>query len=267
MFNMSLRGLALPLLSRKPLVICHHGWYGQDERDCCWRAWLKMNLSRALAVNVACSRAVADYLGGEVLVIPNAYNDGLFKMRPDIPRSRDVLFVGRLVSDKGANLLVEAVSRLAAQGLRPTVTITGEGPEEGALRQQVTSLGLDTQTIFTGALRGEELARTMNAHRILVVPSIWHEPFGIVALEGLASGAMVIGSCRGGLREAIGQCGLTFENGSVIELTQVLEKALLRRDQPIGSDLALMSHLKLHQSISVVKAYESVLQQVINRQK
>jgi glycogen(starch) synthase len=262
MFNMSLKGLPLPLLCRKPLVICHQGWYGRDRNDRSLRARLKCWLSRTLARNIACSRAVADYLGGPVEVIPNAYNDQLFRLRPEIPREREVLFVGRLVSDKGAALLVEAVAGLSAQGMRPTLTITGGGPEEESLRQQVHHLGLDEQTRFTGPLRGEALAQEMNSHRILVVPSLWEEPFGIVALEGIASGCWVIGSERGGLADAIGPCGKTFPNGNGAALAALLCAQLKRLQScPLTERGASETqHLNRHHSEHVVQSFREVLQ-------
>jgi glycogen(starch) synthase len=259
MFNMSLKSLFLPVLWRKPLVICHQGWYGRGRDDLDIRARLKIWLARSLAINIACSRAVAEYLGGPVTVIPNAYNDAVFRLRPEVPRNRDVLFVGRLVSDKGASLLVEALGSLVVEGLRPTITITGAGPEEEPLRRQVTALGLEAQTLFTGPLRGEALARTMNEHRILVVPSRWEEPFGIVAVEGIASGCLVIGSRKGGLGEAIGKCGLLFENGSLVELTAALKTAIHDSAEVSCSSAERTTHLDQHRRDLVVRAYEKVL--------
>jgi glycosyltransferase involved in cell wall biosynthesis len=59
-----------------------------------------------------------------------------------------------------------------------------------------------------------------------VVPSRWQEPFGIVALEGIASGCVVVGSAEGGLAEAIGPCGLTFPNGNAPALAHALSRLL-----------------------------------------
>ena len=262
MFNLSLKGLILPLICGKPLVVCHQGWYGKDRDDLTFRSRLKCWLSRKLATNIACSRAVADYLGGPVLVIPNAYNDQLFRLRQEIPREREVLFVGRLVSDKGCDLLINSLAQLASEGVRPTLTITGAGPEDIPLRQQVEKLGLSGQIQFTGAVRGESLARLMNAHRILVVPSIWEEPFGIVALEGIASGCWVIGSKGGGLADAIGPCGDTFPNGDSVALAALLRTQLnhLVLDPSMLAGIPIAKHLNRHQPLHVVKAFRDVLQ-------
>src|SRR5262249_18638080 len=66
--------------------------------------------------------------------------------------------------------------------------------------------------------------------RFLVVPSLWEEPFGIVALEGLACGCVPIVSRRGGLVEAIGPHGYSFENGDTGGLAQVLAHVLRNPD-------------------------------------
>lgn len=260
MFNMSLKGLPLPLLFGRPLVISHQGWYGAEPEDLNLRARFKRFLSRWLASNIACSQAVANYLGGDVTVIPNAYNDALFHLREDIPRSRDILFVGRLVSDKGANLLVEALISLAKEDVCPTVSITGVGPEEQSIKQQAAHGGLDHKIVFTGPLRGEELARHMNAHRILVVPSLWAEPFGIVAVEGIASGCLVIGSERGGLKEAIGMCGITFENGNLEALMKAMRQELRRCSlaEAAVPHQVTMLHLAKHHARSVGQQYLNV---------
>ena len=61
-----------------------------------------------------------------------------------------------------------------------------------------------------------------NAHEILVIPSLWAEPFGVVALEGIACGCVVLGTKDGGLKEAIGSCGIVCDNNSVDALTESL---------------------------------------------
>jgi glycogen(starch) synthase len=85
--------------------------------------------------------------------------------------------------------------------------VIGEGPCRNDLEERVRKLGLADQVEFLGAIVGEPLVNILNRHKILVVPSSWNEPFGIVALEGIACGCMVIGSSGGGLPEAIGPCG------------------------------------------------------------
>jgi glycosyltransferase involved in cell wall biosynthesis len=173
-----------------------------------------------------------------------------------------LLFVGRLVSDKGVDLLLDTMALLADRGQRPRLTVVGEGPERGPLIAQAERLGLTAQVSFAGLQTGEQLVRTMNAHRVLVVPSRYEEPFGIVALEGIACGCLVVGSAGGGLKEAIGPCGMTFANGDREGLAQALERALQSAadgQAPLSSEA--VAHLNLHSSGEVLARYVAVLEQ------
>jgi len=99
----------------------------------------------------------------------------------------------------------------------------------------------------------------LNEARILVVPSLWNEPFGIVALEGIACGLAVVGSAGGGLPEAIGPCGLTFPNGDAAALAARLAE-LLRRPGRIGELLAAApAHLARHNPTAAARAYLAVM--------
>lgn len=256
--NVNLRALFPFLLIHRPWIVSHQGPYWDFLHAMTWQARLKYFLSR-FARNIACSAAVAAHHSASCVVVPNPYDDTIFKPMPEVPRTQDLIFVGRLVSDKGADMMVEAAARLHAQGIRPTLTIIGGGPEEMSLRKQVHEKGLDAHVIFTGPLRGAELAAMMNAHRIMVVPSKWDEPFGIVALEGIACGCVVVGSEGGGLKDAIGLCGLTFPNGDIAGLEQKL-KAVLTGSTEVRAMLAARDeHLSRHTKRAVAAAYLHVI--------
>jgi glycosyltransferase involved in cell wall biosynthesis len=79
---------------------------------------------------------------------------------------------------------------------------------------------------FLGSKRSRELAAILNRHRILVVPSRWAEPLGLVALEAIGCGCVVVGSREGGLPEAIGPCGITFPNNDAPALANALAQLL-----------------------------------------
>lgn len=256
-FNISLKGLIFPLLTCKPAVVSHQTWFSDITRKPTFRARLKRLASR-LVTNITCSRAVQKYVNLPAYVIPNAYNEQLFRILPEVERDRDVIFVGRLVSDKGCNVLVGALAELAKKELRPTLTITGSGPEEEPLKQQIKNAGMVSQVRFTGPLRGEDLVREMNRHRVMVVPSLWAEPFGIVALEGIACGCRLIGSASGGLGEAIGDCGTVFPNGNTETLAALLKRALMDGVVRTGT----REHLIRHTSHNVAMEYLRVLESV-----
>ncbi len=174
---------------------------------------------------------MTEHLPASSIVVSNPYNDDIFKIDSEVARTCDLIFVGRLVSDKGLGLLLESLSKLQQLNVRANLTVVGDGPEMNALVIQCEKLSLREQVKFVGVKMGIELRELMNAHRILVVPSLWAEPFGIVALEGIACGCVVVGSKDGGLRESIGPCGLLFPNGNCDALADCLRRLLTDPDQ------------------------------------
>jgi glycosyltransferase involved in cell wall biosynthesis len=251
--NISLRGLWPLLLIRRPWAVSHHSWYCRTNGRIAWQDRLKRYLLRYAAVSISVSHPIAEDLATPSLVIPNAYRDDLFCLLPEVPRERDLIFLGRLVSDKGADQLIAALGLMAAQGLRPNLTLVGDGPELPGLRSQAHHLGVAGQLEFTGQRTGQDLVRLLNRHRILVVPSRYNEPFGIVALEGIACGCLVVGSSGGGLPEAIGTCGLTYRNGDVNELAAVLTELLLTPQRFDELRAGAAAHLARHQSMTIAR--------------
>ena len=215
--NISLRALWPLAIHRRRLVVAHQTGLrrpggGLSPADRAKR--LALRFARSIAI----SRAVAADLPVEAAIIPNPYRDDVFFRTNAGERPVDLAFVGRLVSDKGAALLLDALGRLRAGGLAPRLLLIGGGPEEQALRRQAERLGLADRVDFAGPRRGRELAALLNDCRILVVPSLWAEPFGVVALEGIACGCVVVGEAptsiagkkmkRGRLR---GETGVVFK--------------------------------------------------------
>ena len=210
--NISLQLIWPCYLFWKPAVVAIQTWIGRDDGSTSWRDLLKRQLLRGIHC-ISISRAVAEHLPVSSPIIGNPFQGEIFRLIPDVSRHKDLIFVGRLVSDKGLDVLLSVLARLKDNGLKPGLTVVGEGPERDKLKTQVKKLNLDDQVVFIGLKKDRELAEILNAHRIMVIPSRWAEPFGIVALEGIACGCVVIGSEAGGLIDAIGPCGLTFPNG------------------------------------------------------
>jgi glycosyltransferase involved in cell wall biosynthesis len=149
------------------------------------------------------------------------------------------------------------MERLAQEGLLPSLTVVGAGPEEGRLRALSAGLGLGARVTFVGVRTPGEVAALMRSHRILVVPSRWEEPFGIVALEGVASGCRVVGSSGGGLTEAVGPGGVTFPNGNVPALVRCLRTELGRG--AAAPTEAESQHLRRHHPSVIVARYLEAL--------
>lgn len=255
--NVSLKGIWPLLISRKPLVVSHNGWYLRPDGKIGWQDRLKQRVSR-FSHNISVSRAVADHLSSKSIVVPNAYCEDSFYLMPEVPRKKQLVFLGRLVSDKGADLLLEAIAQLKDQNLHPQLTIIGTGPEEDKLRQQAKSSGVDDQIEFAGLKTGIELTRMLNEHQIMVVPSRWQEPFGIVALEGIACGCVIVGSQGGGLKDAIGPCGVTFPNGDVDALTEALFDLLMNENRLSDYRTHADGHLLRHRKEEIAKSYLQV---------
>jgi glycosyltransferase involved in cell wall biosynthesis len=217
--NISLRTLWPLLVVRRPFFIVHQTWIANG-----WTRPLKRFVLR-FGKSIAISQAVAREVASASAVIGNPYDDEVFTDRAS-ERTRDLVYVGRLVSDKGVDLLIEGLSILRSLGTRTQLTIVGDGPERGNLEKQIAELNLGAAVEFVGSRTGSQLAEILNRHRILVVPSRWPEPFGIVAVEAIACGCAVVGSDHGGLPEAIGPCGITFPNNDGRALANALAQVI-----------------------------------------
>lgn len=224
-FNISLRFLWPCLLLRTPAVVCLATWLRRPDGRVAWQDRLKHLVLKRVRV-VTISRAVAESISEPSDVVHISYRSDIFIEHADVERDRDLVFLGRLVSDKGADVLLRALGLLRDRDIKPTLSIIGTGPEAEPLAALATELGVDRQVDFLGSLQGVELCRALNRHQVMVVPSTWEEPFGIVALEGIASGCVLVVSDRGGLPEAAGPCGLTFPNGDAARLAEQLEEAM-----------------------------------------
>lgn len=257
--NVSLR-LAWPLaLQPRPWVVAHHTWI--PSRGLAGRA--KRAVLR-LACNVSVSDALARDLPAGSIRLPNPYRARVFDDPgcASVDRPRDIAFVGRLVSDKGADLLVDALALLAAHGLRPRATFIGDGPEAQALRLRARDAGLARQVVFAGQRTGPDLARLLRDHRLLVVPSRWEEPFGLVALEALACGCLPVVARSGGLPEAAGRCGRVFDKGDARALAATLSPLLCNPDDPAWRLEGAREHLAAHRPEKVAARYLQLFEQV-----
>ena len=255
--NLSLRALWPHAFIRRRLIVSHQSGYvsgpdGSGARD--WWRRLKLHLMRR-ATNIAASRAIAAALPVACHIIPNPYDSAIFNQNAASQPNRDLLFVGRLVSEKGVGLLLTALARVEPPWHTARLTIVGDGPERASLENQALQLDLSERVRFLGALNQDRVADQMRRHRILVVPSTYAEPFGVVALEGAACGCVVLGSDGGGLPSAIGPSGLTFRRGDAAHLARQLTCLLGGAAAPLNARPAVASHLRLHDPRRIAAEY------------
>jgi glycogen synthase len=237
--SISLR-VAWPLLVfRRPWIVIHATWTPMDSAA----GRVKHFLFR-FATNVSITEEVRKSVKDAVIIIENPYDERKFFLNEGGERLLDLVFLGRLVSDKGVDLALQALHHLNQAGNAYTLTIIGSGPDEDFLRKLTFDLRLEDKVKFLGSKSSAELNPILNQHKILVVPSRWNEPFGIVALEGIACGCLVVGSSGGGLPGAIGPCGLTFIKNDVADLVRCIQVVMRDSDTYLQNRVSHLNHFK-----------------------
>lgn len=245
----SLRTVWPLLMIRRPWAVITHTWL-----DLGWRGWIKQRLI-AMSKSICVSEALAHSLRARSQVIPNPYRADVFCQANHLARNADLIFVGRLIHDKGVDVAIETLAILRQRALAPRLTIVGSGPSEQSLRRLARGLGVADQITFTGTLSPIEVAAQLNRHTIQLVPSRWQEPFGMVALEGIACGCVVVGSAGGGLRDAVGPCGILVPNDDAGALADAVETLLGNPEQLEAYQRAAPDHLRRHRLESIAAAY------------
>ena len=124
-----------------------------------------------------------------------------FKRKYALPTEKIVLYVGRLVYEKGIHVLINAVPKVLAK-IDAKFVIVGSGYMQEQLSTIVKSMGLEHKVLFTGFVDEQNLMRLQKVSDVSIVPSLF-EPFGIVALEAMAAKSPVIVSDTGGLSEIV----------------------------------------------------------------
>jgi glycosyltransferase involved in cell wall biosynthesis len=146
-------------------------------------------------------------------------------------------YVGRLVEEKGVDLILEALAGL--QGVWRAYVL-GSGPEREALQVQVRRLGLVDRVSFDDWIPSAQMPAYYRQLDALVLPSRtrpnWKEQFGRTLVEAMACGVPVIGSDCGEIPNVIGEAGLIFPEGRIDTLRSYLTQLL--HDPDLRADLA-----------------------------
>ena len=240
---------------RCPLVVTihateygrHQGWVTNHPQSHIHgvERWMANRADRVITCSHYMRGHVADVYGLEedrISVIPNGIDpldlqpvgdlDEL-RARFAAPDERLVLLVGRLVYEKGFQLALDALPGLIERLGNVRFLVAGSGTHEQALRDQARALGLDEHGTFLGWIGDDALHSLYRIADLCVVPSIY-EPFGLVALEAMASGCPCIVADTGGLREIVPgdeSVGLRFNGGDAEHLAVMVERLLT--DEPL----------------------------------
>jgi glycogen(starch) synthase len=221
----------------------HQGWVNDHPQSYIHgvERWITNRSQRVIACSAYMREQIADIFGvaeSRITVIPNGIDPldlpptdpvELVRLRGEFaaPEERLVLLIGRLVYEKGFQLALEAMPKVieAAPGTR--FLVAGSGTHEEELKRQAEELGLMEHGTFLGWI-GDDVLHTLYAIADLtVVPSIY-EPFGLVALEAMASGCPCIVADTGGLREVVPheEAGLRFAARDPEALAEVAIRVL-----------------------------------------
>jgi glycogen synthase len=234
---------------RCPLVVTihateygrHQGWVDKHPQSYIHgvERWMANRADRLITCSAYMREHVADIYGLEesrISVIPNGIDpseltpvDDLEALRSRFapPQEKLVLLVGRLVYEKGFQLALEALPGLIERLGGVRFIVAGSGTAEQGLRDQAHRLGLDDHGAFLGWIGDDVLHSLYRIADLTVVPSIY-EPFGLVALEAMASGCPCLVADTGGLREVVPteDVGLRFRSRDPRSLGAMAERLL-----------------------------------------
>lgn len=147
----------------------------------------------------------------KINVVPNGVNLNLysgierdyeFRRQYAADNEKIILFVGRLVYEKGIQHLIAAMPKILEKYHDSKLVIAGKGGMIDELKAQVNAMGISNKVYFTGYLNSKQVVKMYKCADVAVFPSTY-EPFGIVALEGMLSGTPVVVSDVGGLNEIV----------------------------------------------------------------
>ena len=176
----------------------------------------------------------------KINVVPNGVNltlfndvekDYDFRRRFAMDNDKIILFMGRLVYEKGITTLISAMPKILSNYHDAKLIIAGKGGMIDELRAQVNYLGLGNKVYFTGYLGSKDVQKMYKCADVAVFPSTY-EPFGIVALEGMLSGTPVVVSDVGGLNEIVehGVNGMKSYAGNANSLADSILSLLFNPD-------------------------------------
>ena len=174
-----------------------------------------------------------------------------------------LLAVAALVQRKGIDVLLDALARLADDGLRPALWIAGQGPSRPALEKQARELGLDHQVRFLG--ERSDIEDLLAACDVFILPSR-HEGLGVAALEAMAAARPIVATRVGGLAEAVvdERTGLLVPPDDPAALAGALARLL--RDPALRARLAAEGPARIAEGFGadeLVDAYEDLYFEVL----
>lgn len=246
-------------------------YIGEVEWSLTYEAWRVICNSRFMREEI---EGVFNLPPDKISIIPNGIRPAAFQVSAPDPAVRRkfaaqeekiIFFIGRLVREKGVQHLLEALPQIRNRRPDVRVIIAGQGPYGEELHRLALHLGIDRHVTFTGYI-DEEMRNQLFAHAdVAVFPSLY-EPFGLVALEAMATGTPVVVSDSGGFAETVahGVTGIRVAAGSAAALAG--EICALLDDRELSrrlSSRALQDVEEKYSWGSIARQYESVYQEIV----
>ena len=197
-------------LKYNPLFLTYLFWYHKKLQN-------SLRFCKLIAISEYIQKILLQH-GQESAVIPNAVEIKKFQLVKDKRKSKKgkILYLGSLTKYKGPQVLLEAM-----KGLNYSCNLYGEGPLKSQLLDVINKNNLDAN--IHPFVPYEKVPQLYSDTDLVVFPSIWPEPFGRIAIEGMAAGRPVIGSRIGGIAENISEeSGILVEAGNVKELREAI---------------------------------------------
>lgn len=168
---------------------------------------------------------------------------------------QNILFIGRLIPEKGVLELIKAFLILIKGGNKKAIlTIVGSGSLKKNQSSEYTKIlkeeikGYENRIIFTGLVENNRLPEYMKNASIFVCPSIWNEPFGMVITEAMASKLPVIASNKGGIPEIIKDSGILIDPANIEQMAKNIQLLLENREK--SEKLSINSYLKYNEKFT-----------------
>jgi len=183
---------------------------------------------------IGVSRWVADRLHAEGVRVDEVVPNGIptRPRRPPLGERPSIGFAGRLVKKKGVDVLLAATAELLRRVPSVRLVVVGDGPERALLEALAASLRIDHAVEFVGHVDRATAEQILDVCWLQAVPSVWEEPFGLVAAEAMMRGTAVVASGSGGLTEQVvdGETGYLVPPGDASALAHALERVVVDRD-------------------------------------
>jgi glycosyltransferase involved in cell wall biosynthesis len=213
--DLAFLGMLVALALRKPLIARYGGaWSANTQTTLMNRVTRAIMRAAAGGENVMLATGEGDThpAPGVRWLFSTALSDQeIESIRPDLNRGLQqppsFIYAGRLSEEKGVHILIEAVASLKRKhGIRPQVTLLGDGPQRGYLEELVKRLDVGSQVVFRGQVGRRELGESFEAADVAVQPSLT-ESFGKAWIDAMAYGVPVVTCYVGSAERAVGGQG------------------------------------------------------------